>query len=186
MAYYNQVELDALGFKYLGKNVKISDKAAIYNHSLIEIDDNSRIDDFCVISGNIKIGKYVHITPQCLIAGGEKGIVLEDYTTFAYGAKVFSQSDDYSGETMTNSLIPKEFKNELKKSVLIKKHSILGASSIVMPGVILNEGSSIGAMSLVLGDTQPWSINVGIPSKMVKKRSKKMLSLVDKFESNME
>ena len=181
MAYYKQDDLKKLGFKYIGKNVKISTKASIYDCELIEIDDNSRIDDFCVISGKIKIGKFVHITPQCLVAGGEKGIVFEDFTTLAYGVKVFTQSDDYSGETLTNSLIPKKYKNEFKKEVIIKKHSIVGAGSIIMPGVILEEGTSIGAMSLVLKSTKPWCIYVGSPAKKIKNRKKDMLKLEREF-----
>ena len=186
MAYYTENELKKLGFKYIGKNVKISEKASIYDCEKIEIDDNSRIDDFCVISGKIKIGKFVHITPQCLVAGGEKGIIFEDFTTLAYGVKVFTQSDDYSGETLTNSLIPKKYKNEFKKEVIIKKHSIVGAGSIIMPGVILAEGTSVGAMSLVLNSTESWSIYVGIPAKKLKNRKKDMLKLEKQFLKEME
>ena len=69
MAYYTEDELKNLGFKSIGKNVKISDKASIYNFDKMEIGDNSRIDDFCVISGSVKIGSNVHITPFCLVAG---------------------------------------------------------------------------------------------------------------------
>ena len=184
MAYYKQEQLDELGFKYIGKNVKISDKASIYNFDQIEIGDNSRIDDFCVISGKIKIGRNVHITPMCLVAGGEKGIVFEDFTTIAYGVKVFTQSDDYSGKTMTNSTIPKEYKNELKKEVVLKKYSIVGAGSIIMPGVILEEGSSIGAMSLVLKSTKPWGIYVGHPAKRLKDRNKGLLELEKQYLKN--
>ena len=122
MSYYKQDELKKLGFLRLGKNVKISDRASIYNCNQICIGDNSRIDDFCVISGKIKIGKNVHITPMCLIAGGEKGIVFEDFVTIAYGVKVFSQSDDYSGTTMTNSTIPKKYKDEYKE--ILKKFNL--------------------------------------------------------------
>ncbi len=186
MAYYSQTELEALGFKKLGRNVKVSQSASIYDFGKIEIGDNSRIDDFCVVSGKLVIGCNVHVTPQCLIAGGEEGIVLEDYTTLAYGVKVFSQSDDYSGDTMTNSLIPKQYKNEFKKRVVIEKYSIVGASAVIMPGIYVKEGSSIGAMSLVTKDTDEWSINVGCPSKKIKNRSKKMLDLVSLYESELE
>ena len=116
MAYYSESELKQLGFKFLGKNVLISNKASIYNHEQIEIGNNSRIDDFCVISGKIKIGRNVHITPQCLVAGGEKGIIFEDFTTIAYNAKIFTQSDDYSGVSMTNSTIPSKYKIEHKSN----------------------------------------------------------------------
>ena len=177
MAYYNEKELLLLGFKKLGRNVKISTKASIYDYNQIEIGDNSRIDDFCVISGKVLIGRNCHITPSCIIAGGEKGVFLEDFTTLAYGAKVFSQSDDYSGKTMTNSTVPIEYKSEFKKEVFIKRHSIVGAGSIIMPGVILEEGTSVGAMSLVLKSTESWSIYVGSPAKRLKGRSNNLLKL---------
>ena len=185
MAYYTEQALKNLGFKYIGKNVKVSDKASIYNFDKISIDDNSRIDDFCVVSGKIKIGKNVHITPMCLLAGGEKGIIFEDFTTLAYAVQVFTQSDDYSGKTMTNSTIPKKYKNEYKKKVILKKHSIIGAGSIIMPGVTLAKGTSIGAMSLVLKDTKSWSVYVGNPAKKIKSKNKDLLKL-EKIYLNKE
>lgn len=184
MAYYSEEELKELGFKYIGKNVKISDKASIYNHKQISIDDNSRIDDFCVISGEINIGKNVHITPTCLVAGGEKGIVFEDFTTIAYGVKIFTQSDDYSGKTMANSTLPKIYKNEFMKEVILKKHTIIGAGSIIMPGVILEVGTSIGAMSLVLKSTESWGIYIGTPAKRLKDREKNILELEKEYLKN--
>ena len=184
MSYYTQEQLKELGFKYIGKNVKISDKASIYNYEQIEIGDNSRIDDFCVISGKIKIGRNVHITPMCLVAGGIKGIVFEDFTTIAYGVQVFTQSDDYSGRTMTNSTIPKEYKNEFMEEIILKKYSIVGAGSIIMPGVKLAEGTSIGAMSLVLKSTNPWGIYVGNPAKRLKDRKKNLLELEKQYLEN--
>lgn len=184
MAYFTQEELENLGLKSLGKNVKISDKASIYNCDQIEIGDNSRIDDFCVVSGKIKIGKNVHITPMCLVAGGEKGITFEDFTTIAYGVQVFTQSDDYSGKTMTNSTIPKEYKNEFMQEVILKRYSIVGAGSIIVPGVILAEGTSVGAMSLVLKSTEPWGIYVGNPVKRLKDRNKDLLELEKQYLQN--
>ncbi|BAF72500.1 dTDP-4-amino-4,6-dideoxygalactose transaminase [Sulfurovum sp. NBC37-1] len=181
MAYYTEEQLKKLGFKYIGKNVKISDKASIYNCDQIEIGDNSRIDDFCVISGKIKIGRNVHITPQCLVAGGEKGIIFEDFTTIAYQVQVFTQSDDYSGRTMTNSTIPSKYKNEYKKEVVLRKFSIVGAGSVIMPGVILAEGTSVGAMALVLADTEPWSIYIGNPAKKLKNRKRDLVELEKEY-----
>ncbi len=181
MAYLSDEQLTQIGFKRVGNNVKISDKSSIYNANQIEIGDNSRIDDFCVISGNVQIGSYCHITPMCLVAGGVPGIVFSDFCTLAYGVKVFAQSDDYSGVSMANSLIPKKFKNEIFKSVLIGKHSIIGASSVIFPGVSLGEGTSIGAMTLVIQSTEPWGIYAGIPAKRIKNRSRNLLGLETEF-----
>lgn len=181
MAYYSTEELEQIGFKSIGKNVKVSTKASIYNHDQIEIGDNSRIDDFCVISGKIKIGDFVHITPMCLLAGGENGLYIADFCTFAYGVKIFTQSDDYSGKTMVNSNIPKKYKNEFKSVVTINRQTIVGAGSIIMPGVTLAEGTSIGAMSLILNSTEAWSIYAGSPAKKLKPRSRDVLILEKQF-----
>lgn len=181
MAYYTQESLNQFGFKSIGKNVKISDKASIYNYDQIEIGDNSRIDDFCVISGKIKIGRNVHITPLCLVAGGNPGVIMEDFSTLAYGVKVFTQSDDYSGRSMVNSTVPKQFKMEIMKPVMIGKHSIIGAGSIVMPGVNIAVGTSIGANSLVLKSTDPWGVFVGTPAEKIKNRKKDLLQLEKKY-----
>jgi acetyltransferase-like isoleucine patch superfamily enzyme len=184
MAYLNQFELAKIGFKYLGQNVKISAKASIYNADQIEIRDNSRVDDFCLLSGKITIGRFVHITAYCNLAGGEKGIIIEDLSTLAYGVHIFTQSDDYSGKTMTNSTIPKKYKNETKTTIYIRRHTIVGAGSIIMPGVELREGTSVGAMSLVRKSTEEWSIYVGNPAKKIKNRSRELLELEKEFEKD--
>lgn len=181
MAYLTQQRLAALGFLSLGKNVRVSDKAAIYNPELISIGDNSRIDDFSIVSGKVSIGCFCHITPMCLLAGGAPGITLDDFCTLAYGVKIFAQSDDYSGETMVNSLIPKKFKNEFFAPVLLSRQTIVGAGAIIMPGVHLAEGCSVGAMSLVTKNTQPWGIYVGIPAKRKKDRKRDLLNLEQQF-----
>lgn len=181
MAYLNSTELKALGLKKLGEEVKISDKACIYDAEKIEIGDHSRIDDFCIISGKVKIGKYNHITPMCLVAGGVPGIVLEDFCTLAYGVKIFAQSDDYSGETLTNSLVAKQFKKEKFAAVVLKKHVIVGANSTIFPGVTIQEGSSVGAMTLVTKDTDSWGIYMGIPARRIRDRKRDLLALESEF-----
>jgi len=175
MAYLSEAQLDRLGFRSIGKNVRISDKAAIYDPERIDIGDHSRIDDFCIMSGSVNIGAY------CLIAGGQPGITIADFCTFAYGVKIFSQSDDYTGETMTNSLIPKKYKKEIFSAVSVERHAIVGAGSVIMPGVILREGTAVGAMSLVTRSTESWGIYTGIPARRQRERSKKLLSLADQF-----
>lgn len=181
MAYLGEERLAQMGFKHIGKNVKISDKASIYSAEQIEIGDNSRIDDFCVISGKVTIGKFVHIAPFCLVAGGEKGVSLGDFSGLAYHVQVFSQSDDYSGRTLTNPTVSAIYKNEIKKSVSLARHVIVGAGSIIFPGVDVAEGCSVGSMTLVNRSTQPWGVYVGNPARRVKERKKDLLCLEQKF-----
>lgn len=185
MAYFTAEQLKALNFKKLGKGIKISDKASIYNAELIELGDYCRIDDFCVISGKVTIGSYCHVTPMCLIAGGLPGVEISDFCTFAYGVKIFSQSDDYSGNSMVNSLIPKKYKEETFSKVIIERQVIIGAGSTIFPGVLVAEGCAIGSMSLVTKATAPWGVYKGIPAKRVRSRSKRILELEKEFLSEI-
>lgn len=58
---FSESELKAIGFLKYGKNVLVSRKASIYNPEQMVLGDNIRIDDFCILSGNIKLGSYIHI-----------------------------------------------------------------------------------------------------------------------------
>jgi acetyltransferase-like isoleucine patch superfamily enzyme len=83
--------------------------------------------------------------------------------------------------TLTNPTIPSAYKNEIKETVYISKHVIVGAGSMVFPGVRIAEGCSIGAMSLVNRNTASWGIYVGNPAKRVKERKKALLDLETEF-----
>jgi galactoside O-acetyltransferase len=181
MPFYSDEQLASMGFKSLGKNVRVSDKASIYNQDQIEIGDYSRIDDFCMISGKVSIGRNVHIAGFCNIAGGSEGITFEDFSGLAYGCHIFSQSDDYSGKTLTNPTVPAIYKSEVKRAVRIGRHCIVGTSSLVFPGVVLAEGCSVGAMSMVTKSTEAWSVYFGIPAKRLKDRRRDLLDLEKKY-----
>lgn len=175
--FYDSWELDFLCFKALGDNVLISRKASIYGADNIEIGSNVRIDDFCLLSGKIKIGDFVHIGAYASLCGGEAGITLEDYVSVSRKVEILAASDDYSGTAMTNPTIPNEYRNVQGAEVVLKKHAIIGVGSVVMPGVTLGEGSAVGALSFVKNDTDNWSINTGIPARFIKERKKDLLEL---------
>lgn len=177
MPFLSQQQLESMGFRSLGRNVRISDKAAIYNPEQIEIGDHSRIDDFCVVSGKVSIGRNVHIAVFCNVAGGSEGITFEDFSGLAYGCHVFSQSDDYTGRTLTNPTVPAQFKREFKKAVRLGRHCIVGTNSLIFPGVILAEGCSVGAMSMVTKSTEEWGVYSGIPARRLKDRKRDLLVL---------
>ena len=181
MGYLSENALREMNFKSLGRGVKISDKASIYDAELIDIGDFSRVDDFCVLSGKISIGRYCHVTPLCLIAGGQPGVEIKDFCGLAYGVKVFAQSDDYSGETMVSSLVPKKYKRERFASVLLERQVIVGTNSVILPGVTVAEGCAIGAMTLVVKSTEPWGMYVGSPAKWLKARKKDLNELERRF-----
>jgi len=184
MAFYSDQEIKKLGFKKLGINVKISTKASIYRPHEMEIGDNSRIDDFCLLSGRIIIGRNVHIAAFCNVSAGECSIELEDFSGLAYGCHVFTGSDDYSGKSLTNPTVPLEYKGLKEAGVILGRHVIVGTNSIVFPGVKVAEGCSVGAFSMVTKSTKPWGIYFGIPAKRIRERSDDLLGLEKLYLEN--
>ena len=181
MAFLERDQLERMGFRKLGRDVRISDRAAIHNPELIEIGDLSRIDDFCVLSGKVKLGRNVHIAVFCNLAGGSEGIVMADFAGCAYDCQIFTQSDDYSGRSLTNPTVPARFKHETKKRIDIGRHCILGTGAVVFPGVTLAEGTAVGAKSVVTRSTEEWSIYVGNPARRLKSRRRDLLELEEAY-----
>ena len=180
-SFYSEEENEKLGFQMIGKNVKISRKACIYGAENIVIGNNVRIDDFCILSGKIKVGDYIHIAAYSALYAGDAGIIIQDFANISSKVVIYAVSDDYSGEYMTNPLIPEKYKNTIKKEVFIEKNVIIGSGCTILPGVTLKEGSSFGSMSLVKNNSEPWSVNVGIPAKKIKDRKKQLLDLEKRF-----
>ena len=105
-SFYSEKELKQLGFQSYGKNVLISRFARFYGAENMVIGDSVRIDDFCILSGKITIGSYVHISAMSCLYAGSTGIVLEDYSGISPRCVLHAESDDFSGEYMTNSMVP--------------------------------------------------------------------------------
>jgi galactoside O-acetyltransferase len=176
-SFYSQEELEDLGLKKFGKNVFISRYARLYSPELIEIGHDVRIDDFCILSGDIKLGSYIHISAYSALYG-KFGIEMEDYTGLSPRCTAFSASDDFSGEYLIGPMIDKKYTNVTGGKVLIKKYSQLGCNCVILPSVTINEGVAVGAMSLIIRDLEPWKIYLGSPARFVKDRSKGLLNAI--------
>lgn len=175
-SFYSEEELKHFGFKMLGNNVLISRKSSIYGAARISIGNNVRIDDFCILSAgeSIILGNYIHIACYSSLIGAGK-IVLSDYCSISGRVSIYSSSDDYSGQFMTNPMVPKECVKITNGNVILNKHVIVGCGSTILPNVNLEEGVAIGAMSLVIEDCKSFTIYSGVPAKKILPRSKKMI-----------
>ncbi len=174
-----------LGFKSLGKNVLVSKKASLYGISRIALGDHVRIDDFCFFSageGGITLGRYIHISPYCSMAG-KGAIIMDDFSGLSSRVAIYSSSDDYSGNSLTNPTVPDEYKTVVHGEVHLQKHVIIGAGSIILPNVIIGEGTAIGALSLVTRNVEAYKIAIGNPLKVIKERSKEIINLEWKLKN---
>lgn len=175
--YYTENELQQAGFRHLGSNVRIAKNCVIVGIENIEIGNNVRIDGYSTLAaagGYIRIGSYVHIGGYCFLSGGA-GITLEHFSGLSQGVRLYSKTDDYSGACMTNPTVPAEFTNCIGRPIHLERHVIVGSGSIVLPGVTIEEGTAVGALTLVSKTLAAWGVYAGSPARRIKSRSKALL-----------
>jgi dTDP-4-amino-4,6-dideoxy-D-glucose acyltransferase len=185
LAFYPQDALHSLGLRHVGKGVSLSDKASIYNPGKIEIGDNSRIDDFCVLSageGGICIGRHVHVAVYVSLIGAGR-IELQDFANLSSRVSIYSSNDDYTGDFMTNPTVPASCTNVMSAPVTVGRHVIIGVGSVILPGVTLHEGAGVGSLSLVKRDCEAYGMYAGVPATRIGARSKGMIDLERRFAS---
>jgi galactoside O-acetyltransferase len=158
--------------------VLISDKTSIYSPQNISIGNNVRIDDFVILSPSdeLVIGNYVHIACYTSLIGQEN-IFVGNYCGISARTSVYSSSDDYSGEYLFGPTVEEEFKKITHSPVKILDYTIIGAGSMIMPGVEVGIGVATGSYTFVNKSLESWSVYVGIPAKKIKNRKKDLLSL---------
>jgi acetyltransferase-like isoleucine patch superfamily enzyme len=140
----------------------------------MEIGNNIRIDDFCLLSGSILLGNHIHISAYNALYG-KAGIEMMDYSGLSPRCTIFSASDDFSGEAMIGPMVDSRLRNLIEGKVIIHKYCQLGSNCVVLPGVTIFEGVTVGAMSLITENLNEWKIYKGIPARFLKNRSKKLL-----------
>jgi len=177
-SFYTNNELYKLGFKKIGKNCLISRFAKFYGIEKMEIGDKVRIDDFCILSGNIKLGSFIHISAFSALYG-VNGIEVDDFSGLSPRSTIFSAMDDFSGNFLINPMVDEQYTNVIGGKVKIEKYVQLGANTTVFPNLRIGQGVVTGAFTLVKSDLKDWNIFVGIPAKAIKKREKELLKFVD-------
>jgi galactoside O-acetyltransferase len=134
-------------------------------------------------TAKISIGKRCHIGSSYFNCS--ETITLEDDILIAWNV-CFVDSDNHSlyWEDRKNDALV--FLNEFrtygvalgrnhdwscvnKAGITIKSKSWISFNSILLKGVLVNEGSVIGAGSVVVSDTEEWSLNAGNPCRLIKK-----------------
>ncbi len=177
--YYSQQQLQDFGLK-IGQNVSIHHTVQFFGKN-IEIGSNVRIDCFSVISANqpVVIGNNVHLGVATHIFGAA-GVWIEDYCGISSRVSIFSTSDDYSEGFLTNPTIAAQYRKVVAKSVIMKKHVVVGCGSIIMPGVTLAEGASVGAGSFVTKNIPAYMIVSGNPVRKIGMRNQERLQELEK------
>lgn len=179
MGMLSREAIEAMGFASLGGDLHISEKASFYGVGRIALGSHVRIDDFCVLSagaGGIQVGSYVHIAVGSSLIGAGR-ITLGDFCNLSSRVAIYSSSDDYSGVAMTNPMVPIECTDVTHAAVILGSHVIVGCGSVILPGVRLEVGVAVGALSLINQDCAAFGIYVGVPARQVKERNRNLLQV---------
>jgi acetyltransferase-like isoleucine patch superfamily enzyme len=156
-------------------DVFISPLATLVNPGHVYLNAHISIDQGVYLSTRAVIGNYVHIAPNtCIIGGKSAKLIMEDFTNISANCTVICASDDFTKGHL-NPIVPIEYRNVITKPVIFKRFSAIGCNTVVLPGVILAEGSVVGAGSVLTDDTEPWGIYVGSPAKRVGTREKEWI-----------
>lgn len=134
------------------------------------IADTVRIDAFTILSARyVRIGRHVHIGPHCSLSGGDP-IDIDEFATLSHGVRIFTASDDYSGEWMTNPTLPHGYTNPTVSPVYVGRGAIIGANSVIMPGCNIGRYAAVGALSFVKESVPQGEIWAGIPARKIGQR----------------
>ena len=160
-----------------GDDVFISANVEIRRPQLVSVGKHVAIDTGFYLTTQAEIGDYIHIAPYITVIGGVKGLLkMDHFATIAAGSRIVCGSDGHMGAGLVGPTIPTEFQDEITHApVVFERFASVGTNVVVMPGVILAEGSVVGACSMITKSTEPWTIYIGVPARPVKVRPREKM-----------
>ena len=176
---------DTSKLKYRGENVIIGKTVRIRYPELVELHNNTIIDDFAFISTGLILKEHSAIEAGVKITGGRNNqVVIGAYTgvgsdtTFLCGTHNFRSSL----HLVHHNHVPQGLE---WADIIIDDHVILGSKTTVLPGVEIGIGARIGAHSLVNRDLDPWTLYAGTPVKELGKVDRdQVLKYLEDFQTN--
>lgn len=154
----------------LGDNVVIERDAFLCadgDNSSIEIGADSYLSCHCMLKtsgGWIKIGKSCTVNSFAVLYG-QGGLEIGDGVRIAAHAVIVPMDHVFE-----NPDVPIWTQGESKKGIKIENDVWIGVGVKVLDGVIIGKGSVIGAGAVVTKDIPPFSVAVGVPARVIRKR----------------
>ncbi len=122
-----------------GENLMLYHPVVIHTPQALRIGDNTSIAPFV----HMWCGAYIEIGSRCMIGSH---------------VAITSLGHDFREEEMWRSMV--------KGKVVIEDDVMLGAHSVVLPGVTIGRGAAVGAGSLVTRDVPPYAVFYGQPARL--------------------
>ena len=154
---------------FIGNNVNIFGNIDLRNreNGKILIKDNVTIDEntrfVASNEGIIEIGENTFIGPNTIINGGGN-IKIGKKTVFAKNISINANDHNHSKLSYIRD------QGYSIADIIIEDDVWLGANVCINKGVTVSKGSVVGANAVVTKNTEPYSINVGVPAKKISER----------------
>jgi virginiamycin A acetyltransferase len=152
---------------------KLADIEDSVRGSKIIIEDEARVDSFVKIkpaggTGDVRIGKNSYINSGCVIYSGN-GVDIGNSVLVAANCTFASTNHEFASRS---TVIRLQGFQPSRGGIIVEDDVWIGAGAVLLDGAILRQGCIIGANSLVKGEVEAYSINVGNPLRRVGYRDK--------------
>ncbi len=109
----------------------------------------------------MKKGSFVNVGS---FIDGSSSVIMEEFVRVGPYVKILTGTH----QIRHNELRRWPSDPTIQKPVLIKRGTWIGVGSIIIPGVTIAEGCVIGAGAVVVKDTTPNGLYMGVPAKRIK------------------
>jgi acetyltransferase-like isoleucine patch superfamily enzyme len=135
--------------------------------------------------GHMELGRWVWVGDHDAIRCHEGSVRIGDRVVFGRGVTVDAYLDVEIGDDclLADSVLVTDFDHRyddpatpirkqgiVKSRVRIEADCWIGAKATILRGSTIGRGSVIGALSVVKGDIPPYSVAVGNPARVVRRR----------------
>jgi len=184
--YYSEDDLRSAGFRSIGTDVKIHERANIFGAEHISIGEprphrpvrqcrRDVADRHRVVHSHRRV---LHMSVSC-------GLTIGSFSAFGVGFQ-----DIYVVERLRRPLPAVAAAVHSLRAAKgcragrrhVRGHNIVGTNALILPGVTFAEGSAVGAMCVVQESLQPWTFYVGAPARKVRDRSRDVVDIARLLE----
>ncbi len=156
---------------HMEPNVFIDQNVFFAYPKRVSLAEFSYIDKSVIImSKSATVGRRVHIAPRVFVSGGGE-FEIEDYACVATNSNIITSTEILKdGARCSGPMVSASQRYVYRAKVLIKKDAFIGANATLLPGVVIAEGSVVGAGVTVAKSTQAWGVYVGSKTQRVSDR----------------
>ncbi len=151
----------------IDKSCNVSPESKIYSRNgKINIGQNSSIAPGAVIQGHVSIGHTSSVQIYSVVIGYEKGKVdIGNYVRIGPHVIIIAGNHVYEDKNLTIH------EQGLSYSPIVIEDDVwIGSRVNILAGVTIGTGSVVGAGAVVTKDIPPYSVAVGVPARVIKKR----------------